>query len=210
MIPVGTPRPGSSLRASGQGGSGGDATAATGRDADHAAGRRIVGTAVLAVILAGHSFQATFWWSVAFTALAVLPAAMLPRRARQGSPAAQRPGSPAAQRPGSRAGRRDPKHPAGDLLRPARRWHRDGPAGFGPDRPARVGLAEAPAAGAGGDHGEAPAALGHQVEAPRRRDGRAAVVSDRDPGHSVSRAVDLDREHAAAPRGQARLGPGHH
>ena len=38
------------------------------------------GTAVLAVILAGHSFQATFWWSVAFTALAVLPAAMLPGR----------------------------------------------------------------------------------------------------------------------------------
>jgi hypothetical protein len=25
------------------------------------------------VILAGHSFQATFWWSVAFSALAVLP-----------------------------------------------------------------------------------------------------------------------------------------
>jgi hypothetical protein len=39
------------------------------------------GTAVLAVILVGHSFQATFWWSVAFTALAVLPAFMLPRRA---------------------------------------------------------------------------------------------------------------------------------
>ncbi len=39
------------------------------------------GTAVLAVILVGHSFQATFWWSVAFTALAVLPAVMLPRRA---------------------------------------------------------------------------------------------------------------------------------
>ena len=39
------------------------------------------GTAVLAVIPAGHSFQATFWWSVAFTALAVLPAVMLPRRA---------------------------------------------------------------------------------------------------------------------------------
>jgi hypothetical protein len=34
------------------------------------------GTAVLAVILVGHSFQATFWWSVA-----VLPAIMLPRRA---------------------------------------------------------------------------------------------------------------------------------
>jgi EmrB/QacA subfamily drug resistance transporter len=41
------------------------------------------GTAVLAVILAGHSFQETFWWSVAFTALAVLPAAMLPRRAAE-------------------------------------------------------------------------------------------------------------------------------
>ncbi len=39
------------------------------------------GTAVLTVILVGHSFQATFWWSVAFTALAVLPAAMLPGRA---------------------------------------------------------------------------------------------------------------------------------
>jgi hypothetical protein len=39
------------------------------------------GTAVLAVILVGHSFHATFWWSVAFTALAVLPALMLPRRA---------------------------------------------------------------------------------------------------------------------------------
>jgi hypothetical protein len=38
------------------------------------------GIAVLAVILADHSFQATFWWSVAFTALAVLPAAMLPGR----------------------------------------------------------------------------------------------------------------------------------
>ena len=35
---------------------------------------------MLAVILVGHSFQATFWWSVAFTALAVLPAAMLPAR----------------------------------------------------------------------------------------------------------------------------------
>jgi hypothetical protein len=38
------------------------------------------GTAVLAVILAGRSFQVTFWWSVAFTALAVLPAVMLPGR----------------------------------------------------------------------------------------------------------------------------------
>jgi hypothetical protein len=39
---------------------------------------------VLVVILVGRSFQATFWWSVAFTALAVLPAAMRPaRRASQ-------------------------------------------------------------------------------------------------------------------------------
>jgi hypothetical protein len=39
------------------------------------------GTAVLAVILVGHSFDVTFWWSVAFTGLAVLPALMLPGRA---------------------------------------------------------------------------------------------------------------------------------
>ena len=38
------------------------------------------GTAEFAVILAGQSFQVAFWWSVAFTALAVLPAAMLPGR----------------------------------------------------------------------------------------------------------------------------------
>jgi len=58
------------------------------------------GTAVLAVILAGHSFQATFWWSVAFTALAVLPAAMLPaRRAavrEQGRTGQAGPGAPGA------------------------------------------------------------------------------------------------------------------
>ena len=58
------------------------------------------GTAVLAVILVGHSFQATFWWSVAFTALAVLPAAMLPARraaAREQSRASQAgPGAPGA------------------------------------------------------------------------------------------------------------------
>jgi hypothetical protein len=50
------------------------------------------GTAVLGVILVGHPFQATFWWSVAFTALAVLPAVMLPRRAaaREQSRAAAR------------------------------------------------------------------------------------------------------------------------
>ena len=47
------------------------------------------GTAVLAVILVGHSFHATFWWSVAFTALAVLPATMLPgRTSRAAGPAA--------------------------------------------------------------------------------------------------------------------------
>ena len=58
------------------------------------------GTAVLAVILVGHSFQATFWWSVAFTALAVLPAAMLPaRRAaarEQGRASRAEPGAPGA------------------------------------------------------------------------------------------------------------------
>ena len=35
---------------------------------------------MLAVILVGHSFADTFWWSVGFTALAVLPALMLPGR----------------------------------------------------------------------------------------------------------------------------------
>jgi hypothetical protein len=45
------------------------------------------------VILVGHSFQATFWWSVAFTALAVLPAAMLPGRTRR---EAAGPGAPGA------------------------------------------------------------------------------------------------------------------
>ena len=55
------------------------------------------GTAVLAVTLVGHSFQATFWWSVAFTALAVLPAAMLPGRARRARRAGQaEPGAPGA------------------------------------------------------------------------------------------------------------------
>jgi EmrB/QacA subfamily drug resistance transporter len=38
------------------------------------------GTAVLAVILAGHSFSVAFWWSVAFTALAMVPAAAMPGR----------------------------------------------------------------------------------------------------------------------------------
>jgi len=37
--------------------------------------------AVLAVILVGSSFRVTFWWSAAFTALAALPAVMLPGRA---------------------------------------------------------------------------------------------------------------------------------
>jgi hypothetical protein len=57
------------------------------------------GTAVLAVILVGHSFQATFWWSVTFTALAVLPAAMLPARraaAREQDRASQGAGAPGA------------------------------------------------------------------------------------------------------------------
>jgi EmrB/QacA subfamily drug resistance transporter len=38
------------------------------------------GTAVLAVILIGHSFDVAFWWSVAFTGLALLPALLLPGR----------------------------------------------------------------------------------------------------------------------------------
>jgi hypothetical protein len=57
------------------------------------------GTAVLAVILVGHSFQATFWWSVAFTALAAVPAAMLPGRrapAREQGRAGQGAGTPGA------------------------------------------------------------------------------------------------------------------
>jgi len=38
------------------------------------------GTAVLAMILAGHTYQAAFWWSIGFTGLAVLPALFLPRQ----------------------------------------------------------------------------------------------------------------------------------
>jgi EmrB/QacA subfamily drug resistance transporter len=38
------------------------------------------GTAVLAMILVGHTYQAAFWWSIGFTGLAVLPALLLPRR----------------------------------------------------------------------------------------------------------------------------------
>jgi len=40
------------------------------------------GTAVLAVILVGHSFAVTFWWSVAVTGLAMLPALILPGQSR--------------------------------------------------------------------------------------------------------------------------------
>jgi len=40
------------------------------------------GTAVLAMILAGESYHAAFWWSVGFTALALLPALLLPGRRR--------------------------------------------------------------------------------------------------------------------------------
>ena len=49
-----------------------------------------------------------------------------------------------------------------------------------------------------------PAALGHQVEPTGRRNGRAAVVGDGDAGYPSPRAVDLDREHTAAPRGGVR------
>jgi hypothetical protein len=40
------------------------------------------GTAVLAMILAGESYHAAFWWSVGFTALALVPALLLPSRRR--------------------------------------------------------------------------------------------------------------------------------
>jgi EmrB/QacA subfamily drug resistance transporter len=40
------------------------------------------GTAVLAMILVRQSYQATFWWSVGFTALALVPAVVLPARNR--------------------------------------------------------------------------------------------------------------------------------
>jgi EmrB/QacA subfamily drug resistance transporter len=40
------------------------------------------GTAVLAMILVRQSYQATFWWSVGFTALALVPAILLPARNR--------------------------------------------------------------------------------------------------------------------------------
>jgi EmrB/QacA subfamily drug resistance transporter len=40
------------------------------------------GTAVLAMILSGGSYHAAFWWSVGFTALALVPALLLPGRRR--------------------------------------------------------------------------------------------------------------------------------
>ena len=40
------------------------------------------GTAVLAMILSRQSYHAAFWWSVGFTALALLPAILLPGRNR--------------------------------------------------------------------------------------------------------------------------------
>jgi EmrB/QacA subfamily drug resistance transporter len=38
------------------------------------------GTAVLAMILVGHTYQAAFWWSIGFTGLAALPALLLSRQ----------------------------------------------------------------------------------------------------------------------------------
>jgi EmrB/QacA subfamily drug resistance transporter len=40
------------------------------------------GTAVLAMILVSQSYHAAFWWSVGFTALALLPVVLLPGRSR--------------------------------------------------------------------------------------------------------------------------------
>jgi MFS family permease len=100
------------------------------------------GTAVLAVILVGHSFQATFWWSVAFTALAVLPAAMLPGRASQAGPEAPgalpSPGAATAPRPASwpRPRRSGPGRPRGNPSGWCRRRPWRGP---GRPRPSRRG-----------------------------------------------------------------------
>jgi EmrB/QacA subfamily drug resistance transporter len=38
------------------------------------------GTAVLAMILVGHTYQVAFWWSIGFTGIAVLPALLLSRQ----------------------------------------------------------------------------------------------------------------------------------
>jgi len=38
------------------------------------------GTAVLAMILASHTYQTAFWWSIGFTGLAILPALLLPHQ----------------------------------------------------------------------------------------------------------------------------------
>jgi len=51
------------------------------------------GTAVLAMILAEATYQDAFWWSVGFTALALLPALLLPGRRRPAQEVAH-PGSP--------------------------------------------------------------------------------------------------------------------
>src|SRR5271167_4686248 len=131
--------------------------------------------------------------SVSRSPAAALPAIALPGREAELCCRAGRP-----------VGWRDGMRPAGDLAGVTWRGHGDRPAGFGPYGAALVRVGETPAAGAGGHHGQSPAACGHQVEGTRGRDGRAAAVGDRDPGHPVPRAVDLDREHAAAPRSGVR------
>jgi hypothetical protein len=104
-------------------------------------------------------------------------------------------------RTGVRAEARKKARAAGGL---AGGRHGDWPAGLGPDGAARVGLGEAPPAGAGGHHRESPAAFGRQVESARRRDVIGAFIGDRDPGHAVARAIDFDNEHAAVPGGGMR------
>ncbi len=87
---------------------------------------------------------------------------------------------------------------------PARRRHANRPGGFGPYSAPRGGVGKTPPAGAGGHHGQATAAFGHQVEYARHRDRRPAVIGDRDPRDSVARAINLDCEYAATPRGGMR------
>jgi EmrB/QacA subfamily drug resistance transporter len=174
------------------------------------------GAAVLAVILVGHSFDVAFWWSAAFTGVAMLPALLLPgrRRAELGRavawiavawvPVAWLAVAWLARAAGSNQ-RTEPAGPSRPTpCLPPRRRHADRPAGFGPYGAPGAGVGEAPPAGAGGHQGETPAAFGHWVWETRRRDRIAALIGDRDPGHPIARAVDLDDEHATVSRGGVR------
>jgi len=104
--------------------------------------------------------------------------------------------------------------PAGVLAdradRPGR-WDADRPAGLGPHDVAEPGgrARVTPPTGARGHHGQAAAAFGHDLAGHREQvaglgDTAATGIGDRDPGYSLSRAVDLDRKRAAATGGAVR------